>query len=683
MQINISAMANNPKTNEKLLNELKKLKLENEILKSRYEAIKRKLDLSQGSLVEENLQKERLLLRTVIDNIPDSIYCKDTAGLKTLANFMELHFAGAASEAEILGKSDFDLYPKEIAEGFFADDQYVIQTGQPVLNREEYFIDKEGQKQWLLTSKLPLKDKEGNTTGIVGIGRNITSRKLVESALRESEVKLNVILQSTADGILAVDGKSKVIKTNERFSQLWNIPQSLIDLGADKALLDFVLEQLIDPEEFMSKVKKLYNSKEEDLDLLHFKDGRIFERYSAPLIMNDSSIGRVWSFRDITDRKLAEEELRNQQLLLRTVIDNIPDSIYCKDTSGRKTLANVMELFFAGAASEAEILGKTDFDFYPKEIAEGFFADDQYVIQSGQPVLNREEYFLDKEGKKQWLLTSKLPLKDKKGNIIGIVGIGHNITGRKQAEEEIKKRNEELLKLNVEKDKFFSIIAHDLKSPFLGLLGLTEILATGEEDFTKEELQQYGKGMFNTASTVYRLLENLLEWARMQKGSVSFTPNEFNISTCIIQNIEVLKQRAVQKGIILINEVSLTEIVYADEKMVDTILRNLLSNAVKFTRRGREVIVTTNKIDGEMVEVSVSDTGVGMSENDIKRLFKIEEKVGSKGTEGEDSTGLGLLLCKEFVEKNGGKIWVESEEGKGSTFRFTLPKTRNIRMDRF
>jgi PAS domain S-box-containing protein len=670
MQINISAMANNPKTNEKLLNELKKLKLENEILKSRYEAIKRKLDLSQGSLVEENLQKERLLLRTVIDNIPDSIYCKDTAGLKTLANFMELHFAGAASEAEILGKSDFDLYPKEIAEGFFADDQYVIQTGQPVLNREEYFIDKEGQKQWLLTSKLPLKDKEGNTTGIVGIGRNITSRKLVESALRESEVKLNVILQSTADGILAVDGKSKVIKTNERFSQLWNIPQSLIDLGADKALLDFVLEQLIDPEEFMSKVKKLYNSKEEDLDLLHFKDGRIFERYSAPLIMNDSSIGRVWSFRDITDRKLAEEELRNQQLLLRTVIDNIPDSIYCKDTSGRKTLANVMELFFAGAASEAEILGKTDFDFYPKEIAEGFFADDQYVIQSGQPVLNREEYFLDKEGKKQWLLTSKLPLKDKKGNIIGIVGIGHNITGRKQAEEEIKKRNEELLKLNVEKDKFFSIIAHDLKSPFLGLLGLTEILATGEEDFTKEELQQYGKGMFNTASTVYRLLENLLEWARMQKGSVSFTPNEFNISTCIIQNIEVLKQRAVQKGIILINEVSLTEIVYADEKMVDTILRNLLSNAVKFTRRGREVIVTTNKIDGEMVEVSVSDTGVGMSENDIKRLFKIEEKVGSKGTEGEDSTGLG-------------KIWVESEEGKGSTFRFTLPKTRNIRMDRF
>jgi PAS domain S-box-containing protein len=331
-----------------------------------------------------------------------------------------------------------------------------------------------------------------------------------------------------------------------------------------------------------------------------------------------------------------------------------------------------MELRFSGAASEAEIIGKTDFDFYPKELAEGFFADDQSVIRTGQPVLNREEYLLDEHGEKQWLLTSKLPLKDKEGNIIGIVGIGHNITDRKHAEEEIKKQNEELSKTNAEKDKFFSIIAHDLKSPFQGLLGLTEMMTMGDEDFTKEELLQYGKDMFNTASTVYKLLENLLEWAQMQKGSVSFTPKEFQISVCIGQNIEVLKQRAVQKGITFMNEVPVNEIVYADEKMVDTILRNLLSNAVKFTRRDGKVIVKSKINAGEVLEVSVSDTGIGMSEINVKRLFKIEEKVGSKGTDGEESTGLGLLLCKEFVEKNGGEIWVESNEGKGSTFYFTL-----------
>jgi PAS domain S-box-containing protein len=642
-------MNKNIKTKKELIAELDNLKREN-----------------------ETLEKERLLLRTVIDNIPDSIYCKDIDGRKTLANVMELRISGATSESEILGKTDFDFYPKEIAEGFYADDQFVIKSGQPVINREEYLIDENGQKLWLLTSKLPFKDKEGNIIGIVGIGRNITIRKRAELALSESEVKLNVILQSTADGILAVDAQGKVIKTNDRFAQLWKIPQGLIVQNDDMAILDFASEQLIDPDEFISKVKKLYNSKDVDLDLLHFKDGRIFERYSEPLVMGDLLIGRVWSFRDITAKKIVEEELRNQQLLLRTVIDNIPDSIYCKDTAGRKTLANVMELRLLGAESEVEILGKTDFDFYPKEIAEGFIADDQLVISTGQPVLDREEYLLDESGQKQWLLTSKLPLNDKEGNIIGIVGIGHNITDRINAEEEIKKQNEELSKINAEKDKFFSIIAHDLKSPFQGLLGLTELMLLADEDFTKEELLQYGKDLFKTASNVYKLLENLLQWAMMRKGSVDFTPKVLPISVCVEQNIEVLKQRAAQKGITLINDVSSNESVYADEKMVDTILRNLLSNAVKFTKRNGEVIVRAININSEIVEVSVSDTGIGISEKNVNRLFKIEEKVGSKGTEGEESTGIGLLLCKDFVEKNGGNIWVESVEGAGSTFHFTL-----------
>jgi len=495
---------------------------------------------------EEDLRNERLLLRTVIDNIPDSIYCKDIDCRKTLANVTELRYSGAKSEKEILGKTDFDLYPKELAEGFFADDQLVIQSGQSILNREEYLLDKKGEKQWLLTSKLPLKDEKGIIVGIVGIGRNITTRKRAEEALRESEVKLNVILQSTADGILAVDGNGKVIKTNERFAQLWHIPQFLIDSGNDDALLASVLEQLVDPEEFISKVKKLYSLTDEDLDTLHFKDGRIFERYSAPLIMNDSSIGRVWSFRDISERK--------------------------------------------------------------------------------------------------------------------------------RAEEEIKKRNEELSKTNAEKDKFFSIIAHDLKSPFQGLVGLSEIMATEDENLSRDELIVHSKSLNESASNIFKLIEDLLEWSQMQKGSINFKPKEFNIASCVAQNLEVLKQRAIQKGITLINEVPSTEKVYADEKMVDTILRNLLSNAVKFTRRDGEVLVTAKKIEGEMVEVSVSDTGIGMSENNVKKLFKIEEKVSSKGTEGEESTGLGLLLCKEFVEKHGSEIWVESEKGKGSTFYFTLPE---------
>ncbi|MFA4923841.1 MAG: PAS domain-containing sensor histidine kinase, partial [Ignavibacteriaceae bacterium] len=452
------------------------------------------------------------------------------------------------------------------------------------------------------------------------------------------------------------------------------IPQSLIDSGDDNVLLDFILDQLVNPEDFISKVKKLYNSTEEDLDMLLFKDGRIFERYSAPLIMSDTSIGRVWSFRDITEHKHAEGSLQKERLLLRTVIDNIPDSIYCKDIAGRKTLANVTELSYSGVKTEKEILGKTDFDFYPKELAEGFFSDDQLVIQSGQPILNREEYLLDEKGEKQWLLTSKIPLKDEKGIILGLVGIGRNITARKCAELIIQQQNNQLLELNATKDKFFSIIAHDLRSPFQGFLAMTEMMTENIDEFSPEELVKFITEMNQSAQNLYKLLQNLLDWAQLKKGSFSFTPEEFSLSKIVSENSEQINKRAIQKGITIINEVPQEQKVFADERMTNSILGNLLSNAVKFTRKEGTVTIKAKTISNGMVEIAVQDTGVGISERVVNKLFKIDEKVGSKGTEGELSTGLGLLLCKEFVEKHGGKIWVESEEGKGSSFYFTISK---------
>ena len=161
---------------------------------------------------------------------------------------------------------------------------------------------------------------------------------------------------------------------------------------------------------------------------------------------NGEIIGIIGMSIDITERKHAEETISNERLLLRTIIDNIPDSIYCKDNAYRKTLTNRAELSYSGANSEADIIGKTDFDLYPKELADGFFADDQSVMQSGMPVLNREEFILDENGLKRWLLTSKLPLRDIDGRIIGLVGIGRDITERKQAEQEIKHKSEELQK---------------------------------------------------------------------------------------------------------------------------------------------------------------------------------------------------------------------------------------------
>ena len=246
----------------------------------------------------------------------------------------------------------------------------------------------------------------------------------------------------------------------------------------------------------------------------------------------------------------------------------------------------------------------------------------------------------------------------------------------KEDEKRINEYSKELKELIASRDKFFSIIAHDLRSPFQGFMGLTEVMAEDINSFTPQELSALSKDMFSSASNLNKLLQNLLEWARMQQGVVSFTPKELNLSNMIVQNIEIINHSAKQKGISISNISQQNHIIYADEKMIDSVLRNLISNSVKFTRQGGKIIVSAQDIKNDLVEISISDDGIGMSDELINKLFKIEEKVGRAGTEGEPSTGLGLLLCKEFVEKNGGKIWVKSEENKGSTFYFTLSKIK-------
>ena len=247
-----------------------------------------------------------------------------------------------------------------------------------------------------------------------------------------------------------------------------------------------------------------------------------------------------------------------------------------------------------------------------------------------------------------------------------------DITERKRVEDIIHSNNEQLVVLNSEKDKFLSIIAHDLKGPFQGFLGLTQSLAEDVSNYSAEELSQAGKEMYKTANRLFNLIKNLLEWAQMQRGSLSFQPKEISLQILIVNNVEAIKWRSEQKTITVNNSVSGTFQVYADENMINSVLLNLITNAVKFTHRNGTITINAKKSSEELVEISVSDTGIGMQNCEVEKLFKLSERIQSEGTEGEESTGLGLLLCKEFVEKNGGKIWAESEEGKGSTFYFTL-----------
>jgi len=232
----------------------------------------------------------------------------------------------------------------------------------------------------------------------------------------------------------------------------------------------------------------------------------------------------------------------------------------------------------------------------------------------------------------------------------------------------------ELKKLNITKDKFFSIIAHDLRGPMGGLMCLTNVLTEELLNMSMAQIQEYLESMRKSSISLYRLLENLLQWARIQQGTIPFDPIALKLLPIINENIELVSESAKSKEIEITHNVSSETMVYSDINMLETILRNHLSNAVKFTPKGGKVNLSVKNRGDNYVELSVSDTGIGMDPTMIENLFKLDAQNGRLGTDDEPSTGLGLILCKEFVEKLGGRIRVESVVGKGSSFIFTLPK---------
>jgi signal transduction histidine kinase len=249
----------------------------------------------------------------------------------------------------------------------------------------------------------------------------------------------------------------------------------------------------------------------------------------------------------------------------------------------------------------------------------------------------------------------------------------------KEQTHELKAKNEELQIANLdlqdtnsEKDKFFSIIAHDVRGPLGSFLSLTEIMAEEIELFTKEEVLEMTKTMKRSAANLFELLGNLLEWARMQRGLTSYSAQKINLNELINESSEILLQTAQNKSITVNIAVQAGLEVVADRNMLSSVIRNITSNAVKFTPRLGKITISAFEIENGMVEFTVKDSGIGMDQQMVKDLFRININNRRQGTEGESSTGLGLLLCKDFVERLGGKIWIESGVLQGTTIHFTL-----------
>lgn len=245
----------------------------------------------------------------------------------------------------------------------------------------------------------------------------------------------------------------------------------------------------------------------------------------------------------------------------------------------------------------------------------------------------------------------------------------------KQQNQKLQKQNNDLQELNATKDKFFSIVAHDLKNPFNTIIGFAELLIT-KKDMKPEKLSRFHQYIYDSSQKAYSLLENLLDWSRSQTGRLQWKPDNINIAAIACEVIDLLAGTASNKAIELTLKVEDPLYVFADGNMITTVIRNLVSNALKFTKEGGFVkIISASK--NNMIEITIEDSGIGISEENIKKLFRIDENVSTTGTAKEKGTGLGLILCKEFVEKNNGNISVESKIGQGSKFIFTLPKKQN------
>lgn len=249
--------------------------------------------------------------------------------------------------------------------------------------------------------------------------------------------------------------------------------------------------------------------------------------------------------------------------------------------------------------------------------------------------------------------------------------INAHLTIRRQ-KKELSELNRKLFESNITKDKFFSVIAHDLKNAFFPLFSYPDLLARSIDNEDYGNVRKYAGNIKEHIENSYKLMENLLNWSRVQIGTMDFQPQTVQLYKVGLRCVALIAESANQKAIALSYTVDRDMRVYADPDMTDTILRNLISNAVKFTDVRGRITVSARSSDDE-VEISVSDTGIGISEEDLPKLFRIDQVFKKEGTAGERGTGLGLILCKEFVEKNKGKIRVESEVGKGTTFRFTLP----------
>jgi PAS domain S-box-containing protein len=381
-------------------------------------------------------------------------------------------------------------------------------------------------------------------------------------------------------------------------------------------------------------------------------------------------------------RWLTEQKALVNELRFKVWAENIKDILWQTDNDQKIVYISPSGFKILGYQPE-EMLNKNFLSFITEKSAE--FVLRTIKMRKSKKIkidlnnnIRYEIQIIHKTGRYIWTEIIASPLYDSCGNLSGFQGIARDVTERKEAELKIKQQVEDLKKINAEKDKFFSIIAHDLKGLLHGFVGYSKFIAERIHTLSEEKLAEYSKTIYNTAINLNELLVNLLEWSMIQRERIQFSPKEYYFKTIIEKNIKTFEQQAKNKEISIICSNVADQKVFIDYQMINTVIRNILSNAIKFTpHKGRIEILVFSRND-RFIEIMVKDTGIGMDETTLRNIFRIDSLVSTPGTDGEPSSGLGLILCREYITRHNGHIWIESEINKGTCVHITLPVTASI-----
>ncbi|MCX6169882.1 MAG: PAS domain S-box protein [Ignavibacteriales bacterium] len=618
---------------------------------------------------EELLKQSEDSFRDLFNAISDAIYILDKDGIFLDVNKSAEILYGYKLE-EFIGRTpEFLSAPrknnmKEIA----AFIQKTFTTGEPT-TFEFWGLKKNGVV--FPTEVLLNKGTHFGQEVIIAIGRDITDRIVIQEALRKSEEQYRNLYQNSPIGIYRSTPQGKILLANASLLRMLRYPsfEELQEIDLKKTSY------------FKKNYRKSFIEKiEKDGEVIGFEtawlrkdDTTVFVRENSRAVKDEN--GNILFYEgtveDITEKIIAEEELRKERELFMSGPVFI---INKKATSGnpatyvsqniKTTLGYDPEEILFNPAISSSVMHPDDRERVSNEV--------KAYIEAGIFNFEQEYRLKNKNGKYCWYSDFTHVVRNSDGEVTDYHAYLFDITSRKEAEEALLRSENELRNLNTMKDKFFSVIAHDLRSPFQGLLGMSNILLEDDE-LTDVERKTFMQKLHDGLRTQFNFIDNLLTWNRSQRGAIEFHPESNDISSIIQETLSLLNDSIIKKDLKISNNLNENIFAVFDRNILATVIRNLISNAIKFTNKGGEISISVFEKDGSII-FSVKDTGIGIDKINQEKLFRIDTHFSTKGTEEESGSGLGLIICFDFVEKHNGKIWVESELGKGSSFSFSIPK---------